>query len=266
MNSKLFTNAIVCLCLLVPFASNAQWYNRLEVGYSYVTATGHYSGKSGFYDEDLNFLGDTSIDRKISAKAGAGYYLSLYVPVKRVGPKSMWAIDMGITYNEFIWEELNQGFTADGSYFNVTGFPDLFGATLSVGAPVSLDYKIGPDAVCSKRRRVGCTFGAGIIPTYNITALIGIDNAGIGAGMSVNPFVKGELALFGGICWKFRCTYSFGNVPYIDQTKNDLAFTSGPFKVTGKSNMMLSFVIMPFSWHWKEEQWFNNRGRYNPYL
>ncbi len=255
----------VSFLLLLPCVTNAQWYNRMEVGYSYVTATAHFSGKSGFYDLNDNRIGDTTVNRNISAKAGAGYSLGLYVPLKRVGKKNMWAVDMAIVYNEFIWEGLNQGYSADGSYFSVSGFPDLFGVTVSVGAPVSIDYKIGTDAICSKKRRFGCTFGAGVIPTYNLTALVGVDGAGIGAGMSVNPFVKGEVAIFGGICWKLRCIYSFGNVPYIDLTKNDLAFTSGPFKVTGKSNMMLSLVIMPFAWHWKDETWYNVRGRYNPY-
>jgi hypothetical protein len=267
MKFNLQTNLVlVAFLILLPSASKAQWYNRMEIGYSYVTASAEFKGKSGFYDADLNYKGDTSVTRTIKAKAGAGYSLGLYVPLKRVGKKNMWAIDMGLVYNEFIWEGLNQGYTTDGTYINVSGFPDLFGFTVSIGAPVSIDYKIGTDAICSKKRRFGCTFGAGVIPTYNLTALVGIDGAGVGAGMSVNPFVKGEVAIFGGICWKIRGIYSFGNVPYIDLTKNDLAFTSGPFKVTGKLNMMLSLIIMPFAWHWKEETWYNTHGRYNPYL
>lgn len=73
----------VSFLLLLPCVTNAQWYNRMEVGYSYVTATAHFSGKSGFYDLNDNRIGDTTVNRNISAKAGAGYSLGLYVPLKR---------------------------------------------------------------------------------------------------------------------------------------------------------------------------------------
>ena len=177
----------------------------------------------------------------------------------------MWALSIHVIYNEFIWESLNQAYSANGDYVNVTGYPDLYGATLQIGVPIGIDYKIGTDAICTKKRRFGCTFGAGIFPTYNATAMLGVDNAGVGIGYGVSPYLKAEAAVFGGLCFKFRALYSFGGEPYIDQTKNDLAFTSGPFKVTGKSNLMLSFIIMPFAWHWKEKEWYNTYGSYNPW-
>jgi len=263
---KTLRKLVLISLAFIPVAANAQFYNRLEIGYSYVMATGQYSGTSGFYNLNGSYGGDTIVKRNITAKAGYGEDIGLCIPLKRVGRINMWALSIHFMANEFIWSGLNQGFSADGTFIDPYGIADLDGATLQMAVPIGVDYKIGTDAVCSKKVRFGVTFGAGVMPSFNETVMINVNGAGGGLVTSVNPFVKAEVAVFGGLCFKLRALYSFGNVPYIDQNKDILAVTSGPFTVTGTSNLTLSFIIMPFAWHWKEESWATNYGRYNRYL
>jgi len=57
-----------------------------------------------------------------------------------------------------------------------------------------------------------------------------------------------------------RMIYAIGDLAYMDYKESDNSMgieTSSTAKLTGKSNMAISILIMPFSFKWKQEDWWN---------
>jgi hypothetical protein len=255
---------IFLVLLLTPVMSFGQFFDRFEIGYNYVSATGTYTGVSTVIDGNGNFAGDTTGKRTITA-TGFGIDLGTTFPLKRLGHTKMLGLTIHLIVNEFVWGNLNQVYTLNGDFVNANNNMD--GLTEQIAMPIGLDYKMGTDAILTKRLHFGASFGLGIYPSLNATVMVDPANlnGGGGLGFGINPYAKAEVALFGGICFKFRAMFSYGNVPYIDQNKSLVSLTDGPFKITGTSNLMLSFIIMPFGWHWRETGWYNTYDTYNPY-
>ena len=254
--SKKLSLLLVGMLLLVSSRSSAfpDWLGRFEIGYSYVMATGQFSGVTGVYNSNFDFVGDTQTKKNIVAKAGFGGLYGTYFPVKKF-EKGCLAIDVTLMANFFIWGKLNQGYNTDGS--NYTPSSDLTGATVQYALPIGLDYKFGPEGVTAKHPHLGFSLGAGVMTSMSETIMDGGDNGGAGFALGVTPYAKGEVVFFAGICMKLRAMFSFGDIPYIDQSKSIASYSDGPFKVTGKSNLTLSFIIMPFSWGWQKHGWWD---------
>src|SRR4051812_41537390 len=91
--------------LLTPVISFGQFFDRFELGYNYVMATGTYSGVSQVLDGGGNFIGDTTGKRTISA-VGFGVDLGTTFPLKRLGHTKMLGLSVHLVANEFLWGSL----------------------------------------------------------------------------------------------------------------------------------------------------------------
>jgi hypothetical protein len=76
----------------------------------------------------------------------------------------------------------------------------------------------------------------------------------------VAPYVKAEVGIYAGICMKVRAMYAIGDLTYMDYKHSESGAgmeTSGTAKLVGKSNFAISLLIMPFSYKWSTEDWWN---------
>ena len=256
---------ILLVLLLTPALSNGQFFKRFEIAYNYVSVTGNYNGATQVLDGSGRFAGDSNIKKSVPA-VGFGVDIGSTIPLKKIGHTNMLGLTIHLVVNEFVWGSLNQTYGLDGTYTtNANG--NMTGLTEQIALPIGIDYKLGPDAILTKRLHVGASFGVGVMPSLNETVMVDPQNLNGGGGLAfgINPYVKAEVAFFAGICFKLRGQFAFGNIPFIDQQKSLVSLTDGPFKVTGTTNLMLSFIIMPFSMTWRETGWYNTYDTYNPY-
>lgn len=279
-NLKSCKLSLALLCLLLPAMSFGQFiyihmspfsifgYNsRYEVGYSYVMNTAQLSGSIPQYDLYGNYLKDTAVSKKMTS-VGFGASAGTSVRLKRLGRNSALALSIHLLYNISIWGDLYQPINTDGTYVSGSS-SDLNGATVQMALPVGLDYKFGTDALASRSSNIGFTLGAGLMPQYNVTILQGDESSSFasagGANFGVNPYVKGEFSFRAYFCFKLRGIFSFGDVPLIDASKNLASSSDAPLKLTGKTNLTLTFAVLPFSYKWVKKSWYNDFESSKPY-
>lgn len=227
-------------------------WQRYDIGYSFTFASATYTDH--YTSVDMNGdLFDTTFTKKLVAKPIYGAMFSTYFPIAGMGENSILAIGLGIRANVYKW---STGDVALGS--NYTYNYDYL--TMDMGVPISVDMKWGCDAMLDKSNRTCFTLGIGGQPTYIMTGVptaVNADGSVSLAGSSVfkvQPFIKAEAGFFAGICFKVRAMYNFANIKYLDMTGNDEQIS-----LKGTSNFNLSIVLMPFSWDWGKEQWWNKR-------
>jgi hypothetical protein len=165
--------------------------------------------------------------------------------------------------NYFTWSDLNQIYHDNGT-FTKNATP-LNATTQQVAIPLGILYKIGTDAILSKRLDLGASVGGGLIPQVNLTSLEGVTTVNPGYGWGLTPYLKGEFAAYTGFCWKVRFMYTFGNVNLITVPDRIDNVTDGYFNLKLKSAFMASLVIMPFSRGWHETDWWNTFDTYNQF-
>ncbi len=259
--------AVVALLAVAQESHAFGRHSRFEIGYSYVMATGEYKGIAPIYGSDYkSLLRDSTVKINVNAYYGLGAYMNINFPLRKLTNNSTISLSLGAVYQEYLWLHLNPVFKTDGSILDDESLNplggDLVGATLKLGVPISLDYKVGADALCKRNPHFGFTGGVGLMPQVDMSAMgyTGTNPAysDISAGITtaVKPFVKGEFSFFLGICFKVKVLYSFGSIPLIDHTKNVLN-TNSPFTLTEKSNITTSVGILPFSFLWRKKKWFN---------
>ena len=239
--------------------------SHYELGISNNLATGDVFGATPVYNHNMGYMGDTTIHRNINAKQGYGGFIAVAVPFARLGHLSALSLDMGIMYNTYIWNDLNETYSSDGGFHKNS--TSLNAVTDQFAVPIGINYKVGTDAIASKTKHLGLTLGVGVMPQLNYTALEGLSSSvtTTEATFTALPYAKAEIAFFLGICFKLRAMYSFGDVPMIYQEKTITTLTDGPFKLTNKSNFVFSLVLMPFSYKWDEKSWWNTYDTYNSY-
>lgn len=251
-NLTLKLTTVLLLISLTVFSQKRMpgMLSRFEIGYSFVKATSEYKGNFLQYRPDM--LSDTMVIKsdKVKTKAAYGVTLGTYFPLSRMGNSSSLTLDVNYVYNMMLWQGIGGGF-----YQTVAGW-DFSGITVQMGLPVGLSYKMGADAVLDKTKHFCAGFGAGVLPAYSLTSF----EEGVGANFGVSPYVKLEAGFFAGICMKVRLLHSFGNVPLIEKDKGfggmyDSYLSN--FSLSGKSNTMISIVLMPFSWGWPDDGWWN---------
>lgn len=260
MNKKkflLFTALVACSVVSFAQPRFPGILKRLHLGYSFVVANADYESRD-FYYSDLGgpFSNrDTTYTGNLKTSAAIGYTIGTYFPIKRLGQKSKLCIGVDYVYNIMTWEA-----SKNPSDILSIGQYQYAGFTAQMGLPVGLDIKIGADAMTDKAIRFCTTFGAGVNPSYSITSLdADID---IDPNFNINPYVKAEVGIFAGICFKLRALYSIGNMNYIDYNKrltdiSQLSLSENGSKLTGKGNLTLSLLVMPFSWGWPRSEWWN---------
>lgn len=248
---------------LRPFFSYLTDPRRWEIGGTYTTVNGTFNGVIPIYGYNNRYLTDSTLKRSIASEPGFGGLIGVNVPFASLGHVSVLALTLGFSYNQYSWKEINKAYNLDGSYKSL---PHILNAkTTQIGMPVGIDYKIGCDAINSKRMLLGATLGVGAIPHFNSTSLDSVSKAlGPQQSIGVNPYAKAEVSFFIGICVKFRAMYSMGNVELMNMGINAVApYTHGPFKLTTNSQTSFSFIIMPFSYKWRETNWYNTYDSYN---
>jgi|GEM_PF-1245587 len=231
---------------------NVKSWQRYDIGYSFVFGSAHYTDHYIAVDGNGDLF-DTTFRKTLVAKPIYGLMFNTYFPLASMGDNGVLAIGLGIRANLYKW---NTGDVSLGS--NYTYNYDYL--TMDMGVPISIDMKWGCDAMLDKSTRTCFTIGVGGQPTYFATGVpsgINADGSVALAGSNVvkiTPFVKAEAGFFAGICFKVRAIYNFANIKYLDMTGDNEQIS-----LKGTSNFNLSIVLMPFSWDWGKEQWWNKR-------
>ncbi len=255
-NHKKILTLLVLLLASLPTALYAQlpgFIQRYDMGYSYTSMVATYNGVNQLYNPTTNTYSDTSVKTRIFSKGGFGGSASTFIPCKQLGEKSMLAVSIGYNYNAYLWGNLYNVLTTatDASTTATIDNNDFTGATIQMGLPISLDFKFGNEAMIRKNERFCATIGAGVYPSF--TATVFKDDAGTGFG--VQPFLKAEGGVLGGLVWKIRAVYAFGSFDLIDRSSSVNSKVGEPstFTLTSNSSFTLSLIIDPFAWTWKRE-------------
>jgi hypothetical protein len=224
----------------LPVVSSAKipgLLQRFQLGYTFVMNTA----------ELKNTTPDTSYSTSFNTSAAFGVTAGTYIPLKRLGRASSLALGIDYMYNMMTWKSKIPGFG---------GEIDFSGATAQMALPIGLDFKFGADALTVKNHRFCATLGAGAFPSYAVTVLDNSAGLTIDPAFSVAPYVKAEVGIFAGICMKVRAIYTIGNVTYMDYkvTESGANYST---KFSGTSNLAVSLLIMPFSFKWQNEEWWN---------
>jgi len=251
-----------------PFFSYFKDLKRWDFAGGVVLPTGTFNGVSQV--QRPGFIGDTTAKRKLTGQTGLGGSISVFAPFKGTGHISYWGMDVGVMVNELLWHNLNQIYSPDNnSYSNGTNV-SISAVTMQLAIPLGISYKVGCDAIESKRLPLCASFGAGIIPQVNYTNLESISQFNAQYGWGVTPYAKVDLGFFAGICWKLRFMYTYGKINLFDanaaipgSTPSSPKLTDGPFGFSSTSSFMVSLVIMPFAAGWHETNWWNTYDTYN---
>jgi len=265
LHQHLKSALIVLIILFSGGLAQAQlpgFFQRMQLGYSYTMAWAEYESKDHLVDENTGATYTKDVTTKVSSKFGYGGSLGSTIPVKRLGKKSMFAIGVDFTYNAYVWDykvPMFSGYIYD-SVGDIEGLDYLAdfaftGATVQMGLPVSADFKFGCDAITDKTVRFCGTIGAGAYPSMSAT----VDASNAGFGFGVTPFVKAEVGIMAGLCFKLRADISFGNIPFYKEGASiyDWANFKSSSSLTGKQAVSLSLIIMPFAWNWNSTGWWN---------
>lgn len=233
-----------------PFEAQAKFpgiLQRYQLGYTFVFATADYKAQD-------NFPGiiDTSYTiSNLKTKAAFGVTLGTYIPLKRLGRMSSMVLGIDYLYNAMLWESTVPRYGIGG----LNSSFDFSGATVQMALPIGLDFKWGADAINVKNHRFCATLGLGAYPSYSLTTLD--EDVDIDPQFSIAPYAKFEVGVFAGICMKLRALCAFGEFKYMDVKSGDETMGQSSTQLTGKANINLSLLIMPFSFTWKRDEWFN---------
>lgn len=238
---------------------------RWELGYSYSMAFANYKSTELAKNPHNNDVYTINIDRNVRSSFGYGGFTGTYIPVAKMGNSTLLAVGVNMAYNAFLWDYVTPSFQSwktdvDGNIIGANFEESLNGlgfggVSIQMAVPVSLDLKFGAEATLEKGAKWTGTFGVGAYPSGAMTADFG--NAGFGFGVS--PFVKGEIGVKGGILWKLRVQYAMGNIPFYTENKSvnaDLGFSNNS-ELIGRGVFSASLVLMPFSWNFQEDGWWN---------
>ena len=274
---KLFKGLKISFMLLLlagPFISTAQYkfqidpffsyfrdLSRYEIGGTYLMASGAFNGVSTVYGYNRYYVGDTTIKRSINANPGFGGDIGIAVPFAATGHISLFAVSIHAMVTQYSYNDINKTYTVDNSF--VKNNVSLNSSTMQISLPIGLDWKVGCDAIGSKRLLFGADFGAGVQPNFNMTSLTPTGGIPTYYNFGFIPYAKVEGSFFMGMDIKVRAMYSMGNVQLMDSKVAVAGYNDGPFRITNASNLMLSVLIQPFSSRWKESAWYNDYDSYN---
>lgn len=253
MNKRQLKALFLTVLLISPVCSFARFpgiLKRFQLGYSFVSNKADYTStfRSSLLGIDTSYAGT-----EMKTTAAWGFTAGTYFPLKRLGNASALVLGVDYMYNLMTWKsDLPGGLDNTGGY-------TFDGATAQMALPIGLDLKFGADALQLRTFRLCGTVGAGVYPSYSATTLNGLPFT-IDPVFSVAPYVKAEVGFYAGFCMKVRALYAIGDITYMDY-KNTTNSGGGEFnstaKLVGKSNLAISLLIMPFSYKWDREEWWN---------
>jgi hypothetical protein len=256
--------AMVALVLLaLQPAAHAQFdrvpgaVKNIELGYGYSKTWAELTRKEKTIRPSDGKVYDTTTKMDVSSKFGFSSYGGTIIPLRQLGRKSMLALGVNLIYNGYVWDypTLSGASLTDTGIHYTYGLP-FSGATLNAGLGLSADFKFGTDAMMDKRYRWSWTGGIGVLPSVSMTS----DFDNIDMTFGVQPFVKTEVGIFGGILWKIRLMYAVGNLKYIDGKPQNGLFpnSSSTTQLIGKGNFTVGLVVMPLSFMYKKSSWYNS--------
>jgi len=228
---------------------------REEIGYGYAISNATYKFKA----TGNNGLPDTTISKNVTSKFGFMEHVGYTFPISKLGERSRLGMDIGFNFNLFTWdyETPTISTNSDGAPYYSFKKDEFDFETISgqMEMPISVDARFGNLAYYTKNR-FGWAVGAGISPMVGFAT----DDNSAGFGFGANPFIKAEVCLFAGIAMKLRTQVSFGRIPFYDENKS-FSFDSYGYNttssLTGHAQASVSLVILPFSWLWTEQGWWN---------
>ena len=248
MNKYKLITLLFLAAIAIPKESSAKFPGilaRFQLGYSFLANSAEGQGHTVIKSPSFNQ--DTTIITKLNTSASWGFTAGTYFRLTHMGESGILALGVDYMYNMMTWKIDN----SEPASFD--------GATVQMALPIGLDLKFGADAMMSRDHRFCATVGAGVYPSYSITSItdapITIDPA-----FSVAPYIKAEVGVYAGICMKVRALYTIGDLTYMDykESSNVNGYESSTSsKLVGKSNFAVSLLIMPFSFKWKTEDWWN---------
>jgi len=247
---------------LKPFLSYFKDAKRYELSFNYIVPQATFNGTSQV--KNGTYLGDTTIKRNTTG-TGLGGSIGLTLPFKATGHISCWAMSLHLSVNQYTWTDLNSTYGPDLSVVNPTS-NSLSATTLQVALPIGIDWLVGNHAIDTKRLPLGAAFGVGLMPSINSTSLSGVSVDGLKSSIAFGctPYVKAEASFYIGFDVKIRAMYTTGGAINLMNVYRAIPnYTDGPFRVVSTGNLLLSFVIMPFSGGWKETNWWNTYDTYN---
>ena len=228
-----------------------------EIGYGYTKTWAELKRKEKTVRPGDGRVYDTTTTSDVSSKFGFSVATGTIIPLKQLGLKSKLALGINAIYNSYVWDypTLSSATLTDSGIHYIYGDFGFGGVTLNAGVAISADFKFGCDAMMDKRIRWAWTGGAGVMPSVSFTS----DFANLDYNFGVQPFVKTEVGIFGGILCKLRLMYAMGTLKYID-SKPALGFFDNSTSTTqllGKGNFTASIILMPLSFMYKKSAWYN---------
>lgn len=228
--------------------------HKFEVGISSVGATGYYKS---YFDEWKP--GTTDVVSKYHegptiGKGGLAINVGTYSRLLKLGKRTAIAFDMNYMFSWMKWQGIGTGFYSDKLW-------NEGGSTWQMSFPIGLEYKHGSDARLEKNHKFCFSFGGGIMPMVSASKLTDtVKKKGREFKFGYQPYVKAEIGVLMGICWKLRLMYSVGEVELLDdyRTFHKDPYSVSQFNLKENSAITFSIVMMPFSYDWPDNGWWNN--------
>lgn len=230
---------------------------RIELGY------GFYNMNTANFQFDYNKtdinnqLIDTYYVATLKPTAAMSASFGLHFPIAMLRNRGVVAVATTFAYNKMDYE-------TDKFYLTTSNYLTYKFATTQMAARLGVDLMVGNHGVLDKSKPTCYTIGLGLAPTqFNMTpSVIGTDGKTTTgeavSKMKMQPYIKAEIGFMAGLCFKLRATYSFGRADLMRVTTPSAVPASYPLATTFqmRSNLELSFIIMPLSPAWRKSRWY----------
>lgn len=232
------------------------FYERMHLGYTYTTVFAQQQQTQYTYKPDGSVT-QKELTRTVRTFGGNGFSIGSFFTLTRFRSDVIaLAFSMDYNLNKLSWEELDSGFTYRPKLkdFKTTDY------TVQMGMPMSLDIKLGSDAMPSNNYKWSASFGAGLYPmmAYTNKQKKKQVKEPLYVGAAAVPFIKVEGGRRIGILMKLRVLMLFGGPEYLDRPSSVDGRTisyNNAYSLTGKFSTNISLLLYPFSHNWPEYGW-----------
>lgn len=231
--------------------SPVQPHQRMHIGYTFHNVFANQQ-RTIYKYENPETTTEIEESRTVRTIGGYAFTLGSFFTLTRFNSNiAALALSTDFTYSYLPWEELDSGFSyrAKPKEHKATDF------TIQLGAPISLDLKLGAEAGPSFNHKWTAGIGGGISPVIAFTAPSKkIFKEAANITQAAVPFIKTEFGMRTGVLMKVRMLLMFGGPEYLK--KGDIINSmSGYYSVNGKISTHISLLVYPFSYQWPEYGW-----------
>jgi len=225
---------------LTAFLRGEDAYSMLFSGFKYeqsFTRTDFETGETTH---------DTSFSMKIKPKVSFGVSSHSSRPLCDMGENAALLFNYGASFNYFKFETDSLHLGHNYHSYQILAF--------QMGAPMTIDYKTGCEAMLDQSKRSTFGFGVGFIPTLNYAAVNFNQSS---TSFKVYPYAKVEMGFFWKICMKLRASCQLGKYNYLElDNYGTNSYETNAVKLSGGPIFALSFVVMPLAFDWEEFGWY----------